>query len=137
MHPALSTSTQLIWISTQLSATSSTLLEPKYRTKFSSFPKFKPKNPKLSILTENWHRWYFGGANSKSGLKCLKFRIQNPIFEPKILSCLICPKTGTHGICRMLILIRTLLFWLCNPKSFLGKFGQKSQSCPIYVKTST
>ena len=32
LHLAPSTSTQLIWASTQLSATPSTLLEPKHRT---------------------------------------------------------------------------------------------------------
>ena len=44
------------------------------------FSKFGPKNWKLSILTENWHRWYLGRANSESGLKFWEFRTQNPIF---------------------------------------------------------
>ena len=38
------------------------------------------------IQTENWHAWYLGGADSKSGLGVLKFRPQNPFlskFGPK------------------------------------------------------
>ena len=54
------------------------------RTKIShiiwQFSKVGPKNSKLSIFIENWHRWYFGGVYSKSGLTCLKFWPQNPIF---------------------------------------------------------
>ena len=41
---------------------------------------------KLSILIENWHIWYFGGVDSKSRLRFLKFRPQNPFlgkFGPK------------------------------------------------------
>ena len=45
-----------------------------------SFPKFRLKKSKLSILTENWHTWYLGGADSKSRLWFLKVRPQNPFF---------------------------------------------------------
>ena len=31
------------------------------------------------ILTKNWHTWYFGGADSESRLRFLKFRPQNPL----------------------------------------------------------
>ena len=40
----------------------------------------------MSILTENWHLWYFGGVDSKSRLRFLKFRPKNPFlgkFGPK------------------------------------------------------
>ena len=59
-------STKLISASTQLSATPSVLLEPKYRTYLGNFPKFRPKILKLSILIENWKIWYIGGADSES-----------------------------------------------------------------------
>ena len=78
-HPPPSTSIQL-------SATPTTLLEPKYRTQLDNFPKFRPKNLKLSILTENWHTWYMGSADSESRLRFLKFRPQNSFlskFGPK------------------------------------------------------
>ena len=81
LHPAPSTSTQLISASTQLSATSSTLLEPKYHTPLGDFPKFRLKNSKLSILTENWHTGYPEGADSKPRLRFLKFRPQNPFLR--------------------------------------------------------
>ena len=35
----------------------------------------------LSILTDNWHIWYLGGADSKSGLRLLKFWPQNPFWR--------------------------------------------------------
>ena len=38
------------------------------------------------ILTKNWHTWYFGGVDSESRLRFLKFRLQNPFlgkFGPK------------------------------------------------------
>ena len=78
-----------------------------------NFPKFRPKNSKLSILTQNWPIKKFGGADSKSGLSFLKFGTQNPFlgkFGPKSQSYQFCLKIGTHGIWRMLILIPTLVF---------------------------
>ena len=66
--------------------TPSTIFEPKYRTQLCNFPNFRPKYPKLSILTENWVTWYLGGADSKSGLRFLKLQPQNPFlskFGPK------------------------------------------------------
>ena len=41
-----------------------------------NFPKFRPKNSKLSILTQNWPSNEFGGADSKFGL--IFFEIRNP-----------------------------------------------------------
>ena len=84
LHPTPSIPTQLISTSTQLSATPSTLLEPKYRTQLGNFPKFRLKNSELSILTEIWYTWYLGGADS--GHRFLTFRLQNPLlgkFGPK------------------------------------------------------
>ena len=48
--------------------------------------KFEPKKPNLSVLTENWHTWYLGSADSESVLGFLKFWPQNLFlgkFEPK------------------------------------------------------
>ena len=45
------------------------------------FPKFRPKNSKFSILTENWHTWSLGGADLQSELRFLKFRPQNPFLS--------------------------------------------------------
>ena len=52
------------------------------RTKIShligQFPQIHAKNSKLSVLTENWHTWYFGDADSRwSGLRFLKFQPRN------------------------------------------------------------
>ena len=85
-HPDPSTSTQLIWASTQLSATPSTMFEPKYCMWLGNFPKFRPKHSKLSILTENWHTWYLKDADSYSNINFLKFGPKNQFlgkFGPK------------------------------------------------------
>ena len=84
----------------------------------------QPQNSKLSILTENWHIQYLGGAISESWFKSLKFRSQNLFwanFSRKSQSCLFCPKIGTHGIWWMLLSIPTLVFWISNPKSIFGQ----------------
>ena len=94
-----------------------------------NFPKFRPKNSKLFIVTENWLTRYLGGADSESRFRFLKFRSQNPFFNK------LCLKIGTHGISRMLILILTLVFWISNSKIyFLANLGQKSQSCAFCLK---
>ena len=98
----------------------------------------------MSILTENWHTWYFGGVDSETRLRFLKFRPQNPFlgkFRLKMSNCPFCLKIGTHGISRMLILIPTLIlliFWNCSPKiHFWGNLDQKSQSCAFCLKIGT
>ena len=84
----------------------------------------------MSVLTENWYTWYFKGADSKSGLRFLKFRPQNPFwgkFGPeKVKVVLLFQKIGTHGISAMLNLIPTLLFSVPNPKSFFAQIGSKN-----------
>ena len=60
----------------------------------------------LSILTKNWHTWYFGGLDSESRLRFLKFRPQNPFldkFGPKNSKLSVCQNIGAHSISRMLI----------------------------------
>ena len=78
LHPAPSTSTQLISTITQLH------LPPP-----NSFqhPSSSPQHPQQylnqniarnwAISTERWHAWYFGGVESKSRLRFLKFQPQS------------------------------------------------------------
>ena len=50
------------------------------------FANLRPKNQKLSILNENWRRWYIGSVDSESRVRYLKFRPQSPFlskFGPK------------------------------------------------------
>ena len=121
-------------ISTQLHPPPSSLFQPPpnslnvIRTKIlhviGQFPKYRPKNPKLSILTENWHTWCLGDADSESGLRFLKFQPQNPFlgkFRPKKSKLSVCLKIGTHGISRMLIFIQALVFKISKPKSIFGQ----------------
>ena len=78
----------------------------------------------MPILTENWHTWYIGGVNSESRLWFLKFLPQIHFWAnlgPKSQSCLFCLKIGTHDISKILILISTLVFWICEPKPISGQ----------------
>ena len=93
----------------------------------------------MSILTENWHTWYIGGADSKSRLRILKFRPQNPFlgkFGPKnsmlsVLSENWCTKYLKDADSKFGL--KFLKFWPQNP--FLGKFGPKNlKLCPFCVK---
>ena len=52
-------------------------------------------------MTENWHTWYLGGVDSKSGLKFLdsdpKINFWANLAE-KVKKCRFSLKTGTQGI---------------------------------------
>ena len=114
----ISTSNQLIWASTQLSATPSTLFE------------LLPKN----ILTENWHARELGGAESKSGLSFLKFGPQNPFlgkFGPKksVISFAWKLTDMVSVGCWFLFQHYFSEFATLNP--FLGKFGSKRSKLSI------
>ena len=97
------------------------------RTKIShvigQFPKFRPINSKLSVLTIDTH-------------SILELLIRNPNLDfwnsdiksnfganldRKSQSCPFGLKIGTHGILRMWILIPTLVFWIFDPKSAFGQ----------------
>ena len=45
-----------------------------------NFPKFRPRNSKLSILTQNWPIRELGGADSKSGFSFFEIRTAKSIF---------------------------------------------------------
>ena len=71
------------------------------------------KKSKLFVLPENWYTWYFKDADFYSNISFLNFQPQIPFwanFGQKNQSCPFFLKIGTHGICRMLILIPTLVF---------------------------
>ena len=81
LHPAPTISTQLISTSIHLSihpALCNTLnvirtFEPSISHLSGNFPRFRPKNSKLFILTENWPMRKLGCADSKSGLSSFSF----------------------------------------------------------------
>ena len=90
----------------------------------------------MSILTENWHTYYIGGADSESRLRLLKFRPQNPFFgkfgpkNSKFLS--------ENWYTQYLkdadsdSKLRFLKFWPQNP--FLGKFRPKNSKLSVLAK---
>ena len=94
---------------------------------------------KVVHLPENWHAWYLGHADSKSGLKFLKFRPKNPFLGklgPKKSKLSL--KIGTHSISSMLILIPRLVFRIFNPKSTFGQIWvKKSQRFSFCLKIGT
>ena len=114
--------------STQLSATPSVLLEPKYRILIGQFPQFQAENFKfvrfdLTLAHMiSWRYWfrirtYFWNSDPKIHFWANLGR--------KSQSCPFCLKTGTYGVSSMLILIPTLVFWVCNPKSTFGSKNSK------------
>ena len=86
----------------------------------------------LSILPENWHTWYLGGADSKSALRFLKYRPQNSFlgkFGPEKwkLSILLenrHPEYGEHADSYSDINFLIFLPWV----HFLANLGWKSQN---------
>ena len=52
---------------------------------------------------------------------------------PKIQSCPFCLKIGTHGISRMLILIPTLVLWISNFKFLFGQIWTKKVKVVHFV----
>ena len=120
----------------------------KFRLQNPFLDKFGPKNSKLSVLSENWYAWCLKDADSYSNISFLNFKSWFPFWEnlavqipnldfdfwnsrPKIKSwanlswkshsCPFFLKTGMHGMLTMLILIPTLVFWISDPKSIVGK----------------
>ena len=84
----------------------------------------------MSVLPENWHTWYLGGADSASGLSFLKFRPQNPFlgkFRPKHSKLFVLPE-NLHswyiGDADSESRLRISKFRTQNP--FLGKYGSKN-----------
>ena len=134
LHPAPSTSTQLISASTQLSVTPSTIFEPKYYTpNWAISPNFGRKIKSCPF----WLKISTHGI--------LEVLIRNPDLDfwnsdpkihlwanlgPKIKSCPFCPKIGAHSISRMLIPNPDLDFSNSDPKIHIwANFGPKIQSC--------
>ena len=95
----------------------------------------------MSILTDNWHIWYFGGADSEARLKFLKFRPQNLFlgkFGPKNSKFPFCLKIGAHSISRMLISNPDLDFWNFDPNiHFWVNLDPKTRSCLFCLKIGT
>ena len=93
--------TQLVSTSTQfIEPPPSSLQHPQRNSNLnihvsSNFSKFRPKNSKLSMFTENWPVRELGGADSKSRVSFLKFGSQNPFlgkFGPKKSKLLVLPE---------------------------------------------
>ena len=140
LHPAPSTTTQLISTSTQLSATPSIIFEPKHCTNWVISPNLgrKTKCPfwlkigtldivEVMILNPELDFWNFDPK--------IKFWIN---LDPNIQSCPFCLKIGTQNISRMLISKPDLDFWNVYIKVHFGaNLGPKSQSCLLCLKIGT
>ena len=115
-------STKLISASTQLSATPSVLLEPKYRTYLGNFPKCRPKILKLSILIENWKIWCIGGADSESRLfgQISTRKVEEVLVLFENWHILLLKDAGSYS---------SISFLNLGPQNpFLGKFGPKKSN---------
>ena len=93
-----------------------------------NFPKFRPKNSKLSMLTENCPVRELGGVIPNTGLVfwnsdskthfCVNLGQKSQSYQFYL-------KIDANCIWRMMILIPTLVFWICNPKSIFGQIWVK------------
>ena len=87
----------------------------------------------MSILNENWHTWCVRGGNSKSGIRCLKFRPQNPFFLANLgrkrQSCL--AHMASRG-CWILFWHYFSKFSTLNP--FMGNFVLKKSKLSVLLE---
>ena len=149
MHPAPSTSTQLISTSTQLHPPPPSSFQPPP----SSFqpPPSSLQHPQQYLNQNIACNWAISPNLDRKIKSCLfwlkigthgilEVLIPNPEldfwnFDPKIhfwanlgpktQSCLFCLKIGTHDMLRMLILIPTLVFLISNPNFLIGQIWAK------------
>ena len=119
LHPAPSTSTQLISTSTQLHPPPPSSFQPP-PSSFQS-PPSSLQHPQ-QCLNQNFARnWAI-----------------SPNLGKKIKNCPFWLKIGTHGILEVLIPNPHLDFWNSEPKiHFWANSGPKLQSCPLCLKIGT
>ena len=109
LHPAPSTSTQLMSISTQLHPPPPSSFQP---------PPSSLQHPQQYLNQNIARNWEI-----------------SPKLGRKIKSCPFWLKIGTHGILEVLILNPDLDFWNSEPKiHFWANLGPKIQSCPFCSK---
>ena len=123
LHPALCNTLNVIW----------TLISHI----LDNFPKFRPKNSKLSILTENWLARELRVAKSKSGLSFLKFGPQNPFlgkFVPKKSKLSVLPENWHTWYLEDAEFYSNISFWICNPKSILEQTWAKKSKLSILAE---
>ena len=99
------------------------------------------KNSKLSVLPENWHSWYIGGADSESRLRILKLRPQNPFpgkFGLKKSKLSVLPENWHTWYLGRADSAPRLKFSKFQPQyPFWGRFGPKKSKLPILPKIDT
>ena len=92
----------------------------------------------MSILTENWHRWYIGGVDFESRLRFLKFRPQNPFldkFGPKNSKLSVLSEHWCTQYLKDADSKSRLRFLKFQPRNhFWSNLGPKTQSCPFCLK---
>ena len=146
LHPAPSTPTQLISISTQFHPPSPSSFQPppsslQHPQQYLNQNNEKNQkcnwaiSPNLGQKIKSCPFWLKIGTHG-----ILQVLIPNPDLDfwnsdpkihfwanlsPKIQSGPFCLKIGTHGIPRMLVLIPTLVFWISNPNFFSGQIWTK------------
>ena len=122
LHPALCNTLNNVWT--------------KILHKLGNFPKFRLKN--LSILTENWHPWYFGGVDSESRLRFLKFRPQNPFLGkcgPENSKLSILSENWCTWYLKDADSYPSLVFWISEPNFLFGQiWAKKSQKLSVLTE---
>ena len=142
LHPAPSTSTQLISASTQLVATPSTLnLNQNIARNYAVSPNLGPKNKNCPIWLKIGTHDILEALTVNPDLDFWNSDPKIPFWTnlgPKIEKSPFCLKIGTHSISRILIPNPVLDFWNLDPKiHFWASFGPKTKSCPFCLKIGT
>ena len=151
LHPAPSTSTQLISTSTQLHPLPSSFQPPPSSLQHTqqylnqNIARNWAISPNLGWKIKSCPFWLKMGAHGILEVLIpnpdLDFRNSDPKIhfwanlDPKIQSCPFCLKIGAHSISRMLISNPDLDFWNFNPKVHLwANLDPKTQSCLFCLK---
>ena len=136
IHPASSTSAQLISTSTQLYPTPPSSFQPppsslQHPQQYSNqnIARNWTISPNLGQKIQSCPFWLKIGSHGillipNPGLDFLNSDPEIHFWAnlgPKRHSCSSCLKIGTHGNSRMLILILTLVLWISNPKFIFGQ----------------
>ena len=136
VHPALSTSNQVISTSTQLQPPSPSSFKP---------PTSSLKHPQQSVNQNIACNWAIS-QNLVQKLKSCTFSLKvgthgilevlipNPDLDLETLTTKsISLKIGTHGISRMVSLILILVFWISNPNFLFGQILAKKFKVALFV----
>ena len=111
------------------------MFKPKYRTLLGNFPKFRSKNSKFSVLSENWHSWYLKDADSFSNISFPNVQTKNSFlskFGPKKWKLSVLSESWHTWYLKDADSYSNINFVKFRPQNLvLGKFGPKKSDLSV------